>query len=507
MAAIGIHAQGAGYPCIRSVSSEQGIVMRTLIRSTLFALVAGLSLVAAAHAQNANGGNANGNGGNANNGGNNNGNGGGNITGAAGVIIGPDGVLKMRFIEDPNGQLAFRRKAEAMARLAGNLVQQAPIRKVSLNKLEAAIAARAANGQQPTDEMKYLAGLTRAQYVFFYPDTQDIVIAGPAEGFMPDATGRVVGMNTGRAILELQDLVVALRAYPPTGKPTQVLGCSIDPTPEGLAALQKYFKGFGGKLPSGAGVEQRIARDAAQALGLQNVSIRGVSPKTHFAQVLVEADYRMKLIGIGLEQPPVRIQSFPQLATGNSANGMARWFFVPNYECVKVTEDELALELVGDGVELVGEDEVVQADGSRIGSGGQNKGSKQFCQQFTKNYPQLAARSPVYAQLRNLIDMSVMAAFIQKSDYYKKCGWKMEHFGDEKKFAVETQETPKQVETACNVYKKGNSTSWPIGGGVEIQATRALDTDHRIPDDGGKLQALRGKTHTDKLAENQWWWD
>lgn len=478
--------------------------MRKFLFCLLGMLVIAPAFITPAFAQN---GNANG-GGNANNGGgNNNGGGGGGGGGAAGVIVNPDGVLKFRVYDDPNGQLAFRRKAEAMARLPGNLAQQAPLRKISLNKLEAAIAARAANGQQPTDEMKYLAGLTRAQYVFFYPDTKDIVIAGPAEGFMPDASGRVVGMNSGRAILELQDLVVALRAYPPSGRPTQVIGCSIDATQEGLANLQKYFAGFRGRLPQGPGVEQRIAVEAAQALGLQNVTIRGLSPKTHFAQVLVEADYRMKLIGIGLEQPPVRIQSFASLATGQSASSMQRWFFVPNYECVKVTEDELALELVGEGVELVGEDEVVQADGTRVAGGGQNKGSKMFCEQFTKNYPQLAQRSPVYAQLRNLIDMSVLAAFIQKQDYYTKCDWKMEHFSDEKKFAVETCETPKQVETACNVYKKGNKTSWPIGGGVVVEAQKALEPQYRIADEGGKLQALRGKVTTDKLAENQWWWD
>jgi hypothetical protein len=465
-------------------------------------LLVGLSLIFTSTAAAQNNGNANGNGGN---GGNANGGGGGGGLGAAGVIIGTDGILKLRVTEDPNGQLAFRRKAEAMARLPGNLVQQAPIRKISLNKLEAAIAARAANGQQPTDEMKYLAGLTRAQYVFFYPDTKDIVIAGPAEGFMPDASGRVVGMNTGRAILELQDLVVALRAFPPSGRPTQIIGCSIDATQEGLKNLQKYFASFRGAMPAGG--EARIAEEARQALGLQNVTIRGLSTKTHFAQVLVEADYRMKLIGIGLEQPPVRIQSFPSLATGQSANAMQRWFFVPNYECVKVTEDELALELVGDGVELVGEDEIVQADGSRVAGGGQNKASKMFCQQFTKNYPQLAQRSPVYAQLRNLIDLSVLAAFIQKQDYYKKCDWKMEHLSDEKKFAVETCETPKQVETACTVYKKGNKTQFPIGGGVVVEAQKALEPQYRIADEGGKLQALRGKVTTGKLAENQWWWD
>ena len=45
--------------------------------------------------------------------------------------------------------------------------------------------------------MRYLAGLTRLEYVFYYPETQDIEIAGPAEGWVVDASGRVVGMESG----------------------------------------------------------------------------------------------------------------------------------------------------------------------------------------------------------------------------------------------------------------------------------------------------------------------
>ncbi|QDU31108.1 hypothetical protein ETAA8_62610 [Anatilimnocola aggregata] len=480
--------------------------MRTLSRPFLVACGLTLLLAGAAVAQNNNGGGNNGGGNNG--GGNNGGGGGGGGFGAAGVLIDPNGTLKMRRFDEPNGQLTMRRIAEARARLPGNLAQQAPLRKVSLNRLEAAIAQRAANGQGPTDEMKYLAGLTRAQYVFFYPETRDIVIAGPAEGYVADPSGRMIGMNSGRAIVELQDLVVALRAYPPQGKPTQIIACSIDATQEGLANLQKFFASFHGRLPSGG--EARIAEGARNALGLQVVTIRGLSPKTHFAQVLVEADYRMKLIGIGLEQPPVRIPSYASLATAATVRGnaMQRWFFTPNYECVKVSEDELAMELVGDGVKLIGEDEVVQADGTRVAAaGGKNKASQQFCQQFTTNYAQLAQRSPVYGQLRNLIDCSVAAAFIQQQDYYGKCAWKMEHFGDEKKYPVETCETPKMVETACSVLKKGSQTAFPIGGGVHIEARTALEPQYRVADDGGKLQAVRNKVTTDKLTENQWWWD
>ena len=35
---------------------------------------------------------------------------------------------------------------------------------------------------------------------------------------------------------------------------------------------------------------------------------------THFAQVMVEVDYRMKQIGIGLQSPPVRIPSYVSVA-------------------------------------------------------------------------------------------------------------------------------------------------------------------------------------------------
>jgi hypothetical protein len=68
------------------------------------------------------------------------------------------------------------------------------------------------------------------------------LIAGPAEGFFADPMGKVVGMTSGRAVLELQDLVAALRAYPPAGKGSHVLGVSIDPSQEGLARMQQWLK-------------------------------------------------------------------------------------------------------------------------------------------------------------------------------------------------------------------------------------------------------------------------
>ncbi len=66
---------------------------------------------------------------------------------------------------------------------------------------------------------------------------------------------------------------------------------------------------------------------------MQIITVGGISPKTHFAQVMVEADYRMKLIGIGLEVPPVHLTSYVARAnpTQVAGNALQRWYFVPNY--------------------------------------------------------------------------------------------------------------------------------------------------------------------------------
>ena len=168
--------------------------------------------------------------------------GGGNLTGAAGVVVDADGVLRTKFYADPNGALSRQQAAAAKASLNAQVAKASQLRKVSLNRLEAAIRERLDGLQKPSDDMRSLAGLTRVKYVFYYPDTKDIVLAGPAEGWVQDISGRKRGIDSGRPIVELDDLIVALRAFAPGGKNAGVIGCSIDPTQEGLANMQAFLK-------------------------------------------------------------------------------------------------------------------------------------------------------------------------------------------------------------------------------------------------------------------------
>lgn len=444
------------------------------------------------------------------------GGGGGNTIGGgatAGVAVDADGVLRRVSAVDPTGELARQRVEEALTKLDRDVAKRSPLRKVSLTRLERIVAERLADGRGVDDVMKHLAGLTRLEYVFCYPESGDIVIAGPAEAWGEAPSGRMQGIESGRPVLELQDLIVALRAFPPgADNKKPFIYCSIDPTEEGLSRMHEFLHELGGRIGNPAqnpGQDQYIVNGLRERLGMQVITVGGISPKTHFAQVMVEADYRMKLIGIGLEQPPVRLTSYVERANPASVarNALQRWFFVPEYQCVRVSDDSLAMKLEGEGVKLVGENEVVGKDGSRSRARKPNRASDAFVNAFTKVYPKLAERAPVYAQLRNCIDMAVAAAFIQNQDYYGLVSWSPTVFNDESAYPVETLNAPEQVESAVNSFWKGATLVTPIGGGVQMRPSEAVDSTNLLDDEKATVQEARAANDLSKLAPDQWWWD
>jgi hypothetical protein len=429
------------------------------------------------------------------------------FTNAAGVRVDAQGVLRSQAVADP-GLSAEQRKA-AVDALPGDLRKRVPLRKVALSRLEAAAAKHAADGRGMPDEIGKLAGLTRVQYVFVYPAEGDtpgeIVLAGPAEPWTTDATGRVRGVETGSPTVLLEDLAAAIRAFAPGHPQDRLVGCSIDPTKEGLAAMQEFLRTTGRVNPKATADE--IVAGMKEALGPQKVSVQGVPPASHFANVLVEADYRMKLIGIGMEQPPVKMPTWIELASAGAvaANGLQRWYFVPDYECVRISEDDLAIELVGRGVKLCGADEVVRRDGTRLSATRPDRASQAFTQAFTRKYAEIAARNPVYAQLRTMIDLVVAAAYLQEHDAYGKAGWAAERLLDETSFPIERLTAPAQAETAIHAVWRDNRLLTPIGGGVTVYPRMALDAPNLIMDEKGEVNAAHAAAKD--LPAGVWYWD
>lgn len=423
----------------------------------------------------------------------------------AGVEIDANGVLRTQRLDQ---QVAGQRLMAARQQRGAGVMEPSELRKVSLNRLERAVAAELQAGREPDEAMLSMAGLVGIQYVFFYPGSGDVVVAGPAQGAFRDGMGRFIGAETGQPIVQLEDMVTALRAFGPGVQPTQRISVSIDPTPEGLKRMQQYLRSLGGQAQPGQ--ERIIAESLKQNLGMQTVTLRGVPASTNFARILVEADYRMKLIGIGLERLPIPFASFTDRSrpAAGSSNAMQRWFFIPNYDGVAVSPDGLAMKLNERGVRLVGESELVDAAGNRRAKGARgNRASQAFCKDFTEKYDIIAQLLPVYAELRNVIDAAIAAAYIQQQDFYGQAGWLLTTFGDESQFRVQRHTSPQQVETAVNAVWKGGSLLTPIGGGIRLQPLEALRSERMIAETDGSSDAVKQMAAPIGLDPDQWWWD
>ena len=367
-------------------------------------------------------------------------------------------------IKQFDARLAQQRFAAARAQGDRNVMRPSELRKVSLNRLEAAIQQQREAGNELSDDLRAVAGLTAIQYVFFYPETKDIVIAGPAEGFFADQTERLIGLNSGQPTLLLEDLVTALRAFAPNTKPTSVISVSIDPTQEGLQQMNRFLQQARRVArPSDAA---RLARGIKENLGLQTVTFKGIPTSTHFARVLVEADYRMKLVGIGLEKLPVNVKSYVERANPSAiaSNAMERWYFQPNYDGIAVSEDGDAMRIKERGVQLVGANERV-VGGQRSASGRVNRASQAFCRDFTEKFDEIQSRVRIY-RTPTAVDVSI--AFLrQQQDFY---GGQIGHACSLGRVAGlgGNLHAPEPVETQSTIWR-GNTLMTPLGGGVHVE--------------------------------------
>ncbi len=426
-----------------------------------------------------------------------------NNNNAGGIRIDAAGVVTMALEHDRGGQLDKKRKA-ALARqtLPGDISHPSELRTVSLVRLEAACAELLAGGKPLPVELACLAGLTRLDHIFVDVDEKDLLIAGPAEPFVQADSGRRLGLESGRPVLLLDDLVVALR----TVAVRQVVGCSIDPVAERLAKLQVFLKQ--NNSPTTPAVIQQRFRRMQEILGRHDVSVMGVPDDSHFARGLVEADIRMKVLALGLEDPGVKgFRS--HLSMAGTGNSLQRWWFVPLYDHISRSEDGLSYEFAGQRAQLLGEDELANAHGERSKAALQKVSTEAFSRQFTEKFPDLAANMPVFAKLQQLIDWTVFTALVKQEQLAEKIDWSMPVFSNADKLPHDVWPVPKQ--TNCLVNTKRTNTGVVVGqlsGGVVLRPEEIL----RQITPRGEESAAQTKRRANALDRSQakdhpWWWD
>lgn len=392
----------------------------------------------------------------------------GRFPSVGGISINPEGVLS----EPPADAVPelVRQELKNAKPVAGALSEKVTIRKISLKAIEAALAkSEQNNAAELPQEIKFLAGIQRIQYVLVYPD--DIVLAGPGEGWKLDSRGNYVGVTTGRPVVRLEDLVVALRTVNDARE--GAISVSIDPTEEGRKRFESYMKSQKTFTPA-------VLDGIAQALGNQTIKIRGVPETSRFARMLAASDYKMKRIAMKLEESPLpELPSFLDMMKKGGAklgNMMPRWWMACHYEPIAKGKDGLSWEIRGQGVKVLTEDEIVEKDGSVKGTGKANPVAQKWADLMTEKYDELSVKEPIFGELRNLMDMSVAAALIAKEDLLAKAGCQLPLIADSSsKLGVTSWVAPRFVDTQCSATKRGREYIITASGGVEIASWQVAE--------------------------------
>ena len=428
-----------------------------------------------------------------------------------GVYVDASGVMRRISFADGGRNLAYVRQMAFQSCGNQDVRQKSQLRKISLTRLERQTQALWAMGKPPTEAMKTLAGLQKVQYVLVYPETRDIVLAGPAGDWTMDAEGRKVSVDTDRPVLHLDDLVEVLRnAISQGGRFT----CSITPRQENLAAAQAFLN-ESAKTPLAEGRRARESwlKKIRDHVGKQKIEVKGINPGTRAARVIVEADYRMKLVGMGLEDGVLGVTSYLDsvvVPAGAAPPPMSvlRWWFTMDYDALRATPIRNAFELRGQGVKVLSENEMLTQRGARIHTGKSDELNEQFAHSFSKHFQALATKYPIYAELQNVFDLALVSALIVAEDLPGQVDWHMTHFGDPQKYQVEVGPAPTDVETVINhrLIRRKHILAG-VSGGVSVDSSKYVKRPAIQVDDYGALQAEHTGSAPEDLPDDAWWWD
>lgn len=414
--------------------------------------------------------------------------------GVGGVDVDANGVLNR--VQTPSGKRLDEARRRASRGVSQELQRSTPMRKVSLRRLQAEIEKHASRQQPLTSDLLLLAGLQRIEYVFAYPEHSDIVVAGPAEGWVL-RRGDIVGVNSGNAVLRLEDLIDALQAAGADDR-GEGITCSIDPTVEGTRRLQRMLRNS--KLQ----IREADLRVIEKQVGDHLVTVTGVRSNSHFARVMVAADYLMKRIAMELEPSPVAgLPSYMRLLTRRSEAtqlSSPRWWLAPDYERVEKSTDALAWRFQGRGVQARSEHAYRDSRGELVNSGRPSRSGKLWAEEFTNAYDQLGKQLHVFSQLRGCVDLAVVANLIVNEAMPDRADCPLPTLLDPSKLKGQDYEIPTSVPSQASLVRGQGRVVVSVSGGVDLNMDEILENAITNPDLSRIRNAAAGEAQT-------WWWD
>ncbi len=286
------------------------------------------------------------------------------------------------------------------------------IRAVSMAAVQERLKACETPSEYPPD-IPHFANLTSIIGCTVDYENHDLVIVGEVDQNLPP--------------LHLEDFVIALRcAWGKYGDYDHPL-CSIDPDPGVFQQLQDLAREIlSSSTPEE--VEDRLQEWDQICQRRQKVRVEGIPFHSHFAQIMVKADYDMKSIVDGSDS--LAISGFTSLTditlervrediVQNKQPSipllmMNRFWFCPGEN--QYDEDEGMVLISECPVKLLTE-EMYLSKAGLTDKGQKSPLAQEFAENFTANYKRIVSERPIYGELENLFSLLALANTIKyKSD-------------------------------------------------------------------------------------------
>lgn len=415
-----------------------------------------------------------------------------------GVIIDGAGVVRNANLDEKRELAQWLR--QEVAGVEGDLAAATDLRMVSLKGLQQAIIDADAGGQRIPTEAEFLAGLQRIDYVIVDSEKNDIVIAGPAEPWTVREDGAVVGQVSGHATMRLADLATAMRGVRQAAN--EGISCSIEPTPEGRRELQQLMR----RIKLRPGQNPAVYESAMkEAFGPQMIHLTGVAMDSRYARTMVAADFEMKRVAMGLTHSGVAgLPSYLAMGrnSAHAANQNPRWWMACDYEDLARNEDGTVWKLAGKRIKTMTEQDLINEDGSAKAAGATDKVAQAWADKMNENLDALSAQMPVFGELQNVMDATVVATLIVQERLAAKANLDLSVLNASGgPVSLASYDVPRSVDPQCSFIKGRKGWVVTASGGVDINAFEVVRNQTVASDIGSVGEKALADTN------GLWWWD
>jgi hypothetical protein len=127
--------------------------------------------------------------------------------------------------------------------------------------------------------------------------------------------------------------------------------------------------------------------------------------------------------------------------------------------------------------------------------------AKKWADSMTSHFEPLAKALPVFGELRNCMDLSVVAALLVKENLPALAGCDLSLLLDEKRLTVAEYQVPKSIDSRASLIRRGKDWILSLSGGVQIDSWSVLERVEAKPE----LSTTRQSAIPP--SPDRWWWD